>query len=243
MAEKAYVCLSTVYEKLQSGLLYEKWGERVISILKENAKGKVGIDLACGSGHFTILEKKAGFQVTGVDNCIEMLQIAEQNASKENLKIDFLRQDMTCLKTFQKVDFVTIINDGVNYVDKIGLKKAFKSVYSALNKGGIFAFDFSTRYKLENIIGNNLFGEDYEDLAYLWFNKLVGDTVEMDISLFIKKGEMFEKQEEEHVQYIHDLEFIEELLKSVGFKSVSACAHFGGKIEKTTERIEILAIK
>ncbi len=243
MAEKAYVCLSTVYEKLQKGDLYDRWGERVIKALKENALGKDGIDLACGSGHFTILEKKAGFNVIGVDNCLEMLQIAKQNAQNENLKIDFLRQDMTCLKTFQKVDFVTIINDGVNYVDKLGLKKAFKSVYSALKKGGVFLFDFSTRYKLEKIIGNNLFGEDYEELSYLWFNKLKEDKIEMEISLFLKKGDLYEKKEEEHVQYIHDLDFIEKSLLEVGFKSVSACAHFGGEIDKTTDRIEILAVK
>ena len=44
---------------------------------------------------------------------------------------------MSALKVFQRVDFVTIINDGVNYLTKDRLEKTFKSIYKCLSKDGL----------------------------------------------------------------------------------------------------------
>jgi len=241
--EKAYSALSAVYERLTADDDYRKWAEHVVDVLDKNAQGPLGFDLACGSGYFTRAEKRAGYDVTGVDVSEEMLVEAQNACLKDGINISFLRQDMTCLKSFNKVDFLTIINDGVNYVSPERLKKAFTAFYKQLKVEGILFFDFSTEYKLRNVIGNNMFGEDYDDLTYLWFNKLSGDTIEMDISLFTRVGEFYEKREERHVQYIHTLEFIVSSLKAAGFKDVRANAFMGGIITPETQRIEILAVK
>ena len=140
---EAYSALSAVYEKLVDDQTYKKWADWVVKLLEENSPGQLGYDLACGSGYFTRAEKKAGYDVIGVDICPEMLVEAKRLASKEKLNITFLRQDMTCLKSFNKVDFITIINDGVNYLSPERLKKAFDAVNKQLKKGGVFIFDFS----------------------------------------------------------------------------------------------------
>ena len=142
--ELAYSALAKVYERLMDGETYAKWAERIVGLLEENSCGSLGFDLACGSGYFTRAIKRAGYDVTGVDISEEMLTEAKRLCDKENLRIDFLRQDMTCLKSFNKVDFLTVVNDGVNYLSPEKLKKAFTAFYKQLKVEGVLIFDFST---------------------------------------------------------------------------------------------------
>ena len=240
---RAYTALSKVYERLVADSLYEKWAMHVVDVLNANAQGKTGFDLACGSGYFTRAVKRAGYDVTGVDISAEMLTEAQTLAAKENLKIPFLNQDMTALKSFDKVDFLTVINDGVNYVSPEKLKKAFKSFHSRLKPQGVLFFDFSSEYKLRNIIGDNMFAEDYDDMTYLWFNRLIDGHIEMDITVFTKKGDLYERRDESHTQYIHTLDFILDALNVAGFSKVTASAFSGEEITPVAERIEILAVR
>ena len=241
MIEKAYSALSTVYENLICDDDYLAWAEMVVETIKNNANGTIGLDLACGSGYFTRALKRAGFKVTGVDVSPEMLTVAKQKCQQEGLNVEFLCQDVKKLKSFQKVDFVTIINDGVNYLSAKDLEKALKAIKSALKPNGLLFFDFSTEYKLRHVLGNNLFGEDREDVTYLWFNTLNDDSVKMDLSFFFKDGDKYIKREETHLQYIHTLTDILNLLEKLGYKSVIAQKHMGGEIKNDTQRIQIIA--
>ena len=243
MNEKAYVVLSEVYDRLTDKDLYEKWRDRSVEILSSFPHLKSGIDAACGSGFFTIAQKKHGYKVVGVDFCEEMLVKARANCDREKLNIPFFRQDMSALKVFEKVDYITVINDGVSYLDNNALLRAFKNFYKALNKGGIVYFDFSTEYRLRNLIGNNVFAEDYDDLTFLWFNKLDGDMIKMDMTIFSKIGDGYVRADENHVQYIRSLSFVETALREAGFEKITACSFFGGEISPETERIEIIAEK
>ncbi len=241
MINDAYTALAGVYENLICDDDYNAWASMVVETIKTSVNGTIGLDLACGSGFFTRALKRAGFKVTGVDISQEMLCVAKQKCQLEGLNIEFLCQDISKLKTFNKVDFVTIINDGINYLNKSQLERAFKAIRSALKPDGVLFFDFSTEYKLTEVIGNNLFGEDREDVSYLWFNSLDGDTVKMDLSFFIKDGDRYIKKEESHVQYVHTLDQVVGLLEKLGYKSIIAQNHMGGEIKKDTQRIQILA--
>ena len=243
MSGKAYSVLADIYDALTDEELYIKWKNRVLEVLAAYPRFKRGLDVACGSGFFTVAEKKAGYSVTGVDFSREMLEKAQENALKENLSINFIESDMSELKVFEKVDFITVVNDGVNYVSDEKLKKAFSKFYNALNDGGVLYFDFSTAYRLENVIGNNVFAEDYDDMTFLWFNAFKGDRVEMDMTVFKRSGGQYLRFDESHVQYVHTLDFIEKTLYSVGFKRVVAKEFLAEDVKDTTERIEIIAEK
>ena len=88
-----------------------------------------------------------------------------------------------------------------------------------------------------------MFGEDRGDIAYLWFNRLIGDHIEMDLTVFTKCGDLYKKEEESHTQYIHTLEFVLGSLKAVGFKEIEVCKLFGGAITPETDRIVVTAVK
>ena len=142
----------------------------------------------------------------------------ENNSDKERLNINFFKGDLNNLPRYGNFDFVTIINDGLNYIKQENLQKAFKGIYKQLNKNGVLIFDISSKYKLENIIGNNMFGEDWPEFSYLWFNTLKENYVKMDLSFFIKQGELYSKSEETHIQYIHTVNNIISIAKDNGFE-------------------------
>ncbi len=239
--KNAYSVLAKVYEYLICDCDYEKWSQYVLSKLFQYDAGNSGIDCACGSGFFTRKLAKAGYDMVGVDISKEMLDEASNNALKEGLKITFLQMDICKLKSFKKVDFITIINDGINYIPTENLLKTFKAIKQNLKSGGLLMFDFSSEYKLKNILGNNMFGEDEEDFSYMWFNSLSENYVDMDLVFFLKDGEKYIKKEETHRQYIHDNRLIATLLEEAGFEILENNQHLGENINEFSQRIEFIA--
>ena len=194
MPNNAYSALAEIYEKVIIDSEYEKWKDYIVDLVKEYSTGNKGIDMACGSGYFTRALSKNGFDIEGVDLSVDMLNEATRLARQEHLNISFRQGDILSVKSFKKVDFITIINDGINYIPTLKLEKAFKNLYGLLNKNGVLIFDISSKYKLENVLGNNIFAEDNENLTYVWFNKLFDDRVEMDLTVFTKKRRYVSKK-------------------------------------------------
>ncbi len=240
---KAYSALSSYYEKLAKEDGYEEWGERVVALAKKYAKGKKCADLACGSGYFTRKLKKAGFEVFGSDISAEMLTEAEKKSSEEGLYIEFRKQDLACFKSFEKLDLITVINDGFNYLDGEKFKKAVKSISQNLKSGGALIFDVSSEYKIKNVLANNVFAEDLDDLTLLWFNELIGDKLTMSLTFFIKDGEKYVRKDEIHTQYAHSAEFIKSALNEASLDIVEAFGADGKEIKENDERLNFVAVK
>ena len=241
--DNAYIVLSKYYDKLIFDSDYQKWVDYVVEIVKKYSVNKKGVDVACGTGIFTRALKNNGFDVTGVDISQEMLKKAINLTVKENLSITYLKQNMKNLKLFEKVGFITCINDGLNYLNKIDFEKAIKSFSNALIKGGLLLFDISSKYKLEMVLANNLYGDNGEDLSYIWFNTLNGDSVELNVTFFEKQGNTYNRYDEKQVQYIHSLEFVKEILKANKFNIVSVTEELGNDLKEDSLRQIFIAIK
>lgn len=200
----AYSILAKYYDTLMGDFDYDGYFE----FIKGKLNGE-GVDLACGSGEMTIRLAGAGLRMIGVDLSADMLNVATQKAKKLALDVKWVNLDMTQIELNHQVDFITCVCDGVNYIAGKELPKFFDRVYGCLNSGGKFIFDVSTDYKLEKILGDNLFCEDYDDVTYIWSNALGKGYVDMDIDFFEKiEGDTYRRIEESHRQYIHTLDFI-----------------------------------
>lgn len=240
---EAYSVLSKYYESLAEEDGYEEWGKRVLKLAEKYAKGKKCADLACGSGYFIRLLKKAGYDVFGCDISSEMLTEAEKKSTDENLYIEYRKQDISAFKSYEKLDLVTVINDGFNYLGRDKLKRALKAISKNLKSGGALIFDVSSEYKIKNILANNVFAEDLDDLTLLWFNELVENKLTMSLTLFIKDGEKYVRKDEIHVQYAHSVEFIENALREVGLTPVEIFGKAENGVSENDERINFVAIK
>lgn len=240
---EAYSVLSEYYDGLAAEDGYEEWGKRVLKLAEKYAKGGKCADLACGSGYFTRLLKKAGYDVFGCDISSEMLTEAEKKSAEERLYIEYRKQDLTAFKNFEKLDLVTVINDGFNYLDGEKLKRALKAIAKNLKRGGALIFDVSSEYKIKKILANNVFAEDLDDLTLLWFNELTGNKLTMSLTFFIKDGEKYVRKDETHVQYAHGVGFIGNALKEAGLTPVEIFGAAENGVSENDERINFVAIK
>ena len=226
--ENSYSALGRWFEYLNKDCGYEQWSQYLIKLLKEKNAGASGLDIGCGNGYFTRALTRAGYSVTGIDISPQMLDTAQKLALKEGIKAEFLLGDITKLKVIAKKDFCIAINDCINYIPKDKLNAAFSHVHNSLKKGGTFIFDISSAQKLKDTIGNNLFAEDNEDVSYIWFNTLDGDSVTMDLTFFERqKDGTYARYDERHIQYIYEEDEILSALEEAGFTAKSE-GHLGG---------------
>lgn len=239
--DRSYSALGGKFEYLNSDCDYEKWSQYLIRTLNGLNAGACGADVGCGNGYFTRALHKSGKDVCGVDISPEMLTKARELASSEGVRAEFLLGDITKLKLIKKVDFIVAINDCLNYVPPERLAAAFSRVRANLKKGGAFVFDVSSEYKLKNVLADNLFAEDLDEITYLWFNKFDGEKVVMDITVFTSAGGgLFKRQDERHIQYVHRTEDVKAALASCGFEVLRIEGHMGEELKDDSLRINFI---
>ena len=92
---EAYSGFAKVYDLFMDNIPYEEWTEYVKGLLKEEGiTDGILLDLGCGTGSVTELLAKAGFDMIGIDNSEEMLDIAMEKRYESGLDILYLLQDM-----------------------------------------------------------------------------------------------------------------------------------------------------
>ncbi len=240
--QSAYFHLAKWFEYLNDDCGYENWSRYFILQLSAYPV-KIGLDVGCGGGYFTRAFNKAGYQTTGMDVSAQMLSYAQEQALKEGVRGEYLLGDITKTKLPKRFDFVTAINDCFNYIPAKKLNAAFKNVGGALKKGGVFLFDVSSPRKFTNKIANTVSVDDRDDVTYMSFNKVQGNEVTLDVSLFIKRDDgTYERKDEMHVQYIHTEETLTLALKDNGFEIVSVSGHLG-EDKTNSDRLQFICIK
>ncbi|MDR7870401.1 MAG: class I SAM-dependent methyltransferase [Tissierellaceae bacterium] len=237
-----------LYDELMNDFDYEKWFEYIQEIfIKYNKKPVNILEMACGTGSLSYYIGKEGYKLTCFDLSEEMLSIAYDKLKRyKNIKI--LRQDMTNFNVNKKFDSVISICDSINYIlDKKDLLKTFTNVYNHLNDDGMFIFDINSYYKLKEVIGNNTFVEDRDNIFYTWQNFYDDESDICDFFLtffYAEDGDNFIRFDEEHQEKAYKTEEIEILLKEVGFKSVDVYDAFTfDSPGKRSERINYVATK
>lgn len=210
----AYSAIAKVYDRLMQDFDYEGYYEFV----KKHIKGDT-VELGCGSGRFTLLYLARVKSVLACDISRHMLDIASSKCLRYRKIVQLVESDMTNLTPYRNADTVLAVCDAFNYLSKEQLRILIKKISGYMSIGGRLIFDISSRYKLCNIIGDNVFYEDYQDLTYIWTNKLNEESVDMDITVFEKQGELYHRTDESQRQYIHDIDSLIKTLESYGFQS------------------------
>ena len=221
----AYEGLAGLYDALMDDVDYDAWSEYYLALIgRLGAAPKTLCDCACGTGSMSVRFAERGLRVTGVDLSEEMLARAQVKARKTGVMAMFVRQDMCELALPRPVDALVCACDGVNYLtDDDRVRAFFERAHAAVKPGGALAFDVSSSYKLEKILGNSFFGEERDDVAYLWSNRFdrASRTVAMDLTFFARTdGDLYRRFSEVHVQKAHEPEHLKEMLLETGFADV-----------------------
>ena len=221
----AYRALAGLYDVLMDDIDYDAWAGYYLELIRRaGVAPRTVCDCACGTGAMSVRFAGMGLKVTGVDLSGEMLARAQQKARERGVQAMFVRQDMCALCLPRPVDALVCACDGVNYLlDDARLNAFFARARESLRPGGALAFDISSAWKLEHTIGNGFFGEDRDDVTYLWANRFDADrrVVTMELTFFLPRADgLYERYDEKHMQKAHEQAHIVELLGQSGFRGI-----------------------
>ena len=246
---EAYTSFAEVYDQFMDNVPYREWADFLQEILqKEGINDGLVLDLGCGTGSMTEELAGRGYDIIGVDNSEDMLEIAMEKRQESGHDILYLLQDMQEFELYGTVRAVVSVCDSVNYVtEKEELEQVFRLVNNYLDPGGIFVFDFNTEYKYREVLGDRTIAENREDSSFIWDNYYYEEEHmnEYELTLFIQETdqkELYHKYQETHFQRAYTLEEIRELLEKSGLRFVAAYEDYTKKAPgKGSERICVVA--
>ena len=277
---EAYTDFAVVYDTFMDNTPYEDWAAHIDRLLKKYglaqkeesgwqegeevpeeeriraaalaAERNVVVDLGCGTGALTELLADMGYDMNGIDNSEEMLQIARGKKEKSGNEILYLLQDMRELELYGTVGAVVSVCDSLNYLlEEEDIIQVFRLVNNYLYPGGVFLFDFNTVYKYETVIGDSTIAENREDCSFIWENYYdAGSRMnEYDLTVFVKEdamdgkgGDRFRRFTETHYQKGYTLQQMRRMVENAGLQFVAAMdADSHEEVKEESERIYIVA--
>ncbi|MBD5457312.1 MAG: methyltransferase domain-containing protein [Lachnospiraceae bacterium] len=275
---EAYTDFASVYDIFMDDTPYEEWCVFLDAALarykvKEDTADAMllqeqnsVLDLGCGTGTLTELLAAKGYDMIGIDNSQEMLQIAMEKRERSGLDILYLQQDMREFELYGAVGAVISVCDSLNYLlTEEELLSAFRLVRNYLYPGGVFIFDFNTVYKYAEVIGDATIAENREECSFIWENYYHPEEEinEYDLTIFVKndsKGKnsreenskvesgeeenSFRRFQETHYQRGYRLEQMKALLRQAGLDFREAVdADTNGEVTAQSERIIVISRK
>ena len=240
----AYQYLAGVYDLMMEDVDYDAWAAYLHGLLARSGAKRI-FEAACGTGEITRRMYDLGYDIVAADTSEAMLRIAEEKARKDGCGVRFVLQDMRYIETARPMDAILCVCDGVNYIDATGVKEFVHSAYAALKLGGLLLFDISTRCKLQGMDAQVYF-DDAEDAACIWTNQYddAAGALQMDVTMFIRQGELFERRSERHVQHAHSVDALKAIMHSAGFSRVDAFEAFTEcPVTARTQRAQFVCIR
>ena len=209
---QAYTSFAQVYDTFMDNVPYEEWGEYICEVLKEyKIKDALVLELGCGTGSLTEYLAGKGYDMIGVDNSMDMLELAMEKKERSGHDILYLLQDMREFELYGTVAAVVSICDSMNYItSEDELKQVFSLVSNYLDPGGLFLFDLNTIYKYEELLGDTVIAENRDECSFIWENSYYPDEKinEYDLTIFIREKEgLYRKYEETHYQRAYSVSY------------------------------------
>lgn len=243
-----YSVFAQYYDRLTANAAYSRRAEYFLELLERlgHAPG-LTLDLACGTGSFTLELFQRGVDVYGVDASVEMLSEARAKCAAAGAEILFLRQNMADLDLYGTVSTIVCTLDSINHLQGAAqVRRAFEKAAFFLDPGGYFIFDINTLYKHQFILGNNAFVYDLEELFCVWQNRFTPAAGKVDICLdfFQRDGRLYHRSGEHFSEYAYPLDKIQLWLKEAGFVHIDVFDELSfDPPAETSQRVVVAAKK
>ncbi|MBQ9748382.1 MAG: methyltransferase domain-containing protein [Clostridia bacterium] len=243
-----YQTLAAYYDRIMADIDYPAWADFYRTCFdKYDCTVRRILDLACGTGSITVPLACAGYDVTGLDLSAEMLTLAEEKAERAHVRIRLSEQNIALFDAGRGYDAAICSFDGYNYLTKASdVTSSFARVYESLNDGGLFIFDVSTPYKYENILSDNAYVYEYDDLFLSWqnyFNRKSG-LCDFYLTFFLKNGAVWHRVDEYQRQRRYPLPRLRKMAEAAGFTVLETVSDLNfAPVDKTSERAFFLCKK
>lgn len=223
----SYTSFAQVYDTFMDNIPYQEGCEYLCRLLKQyQITDGLLAELGCGTGTLTELLAVAGYDMIGIDNSTDMLELAMNKRSVSGHDILYLLQDMREFELYGTVRGIISFCDSLNYItEPEELLAVFRLVNNYLDPEGIFIFDFHTGHYYEDVLGESTIAEDREDMSFIWDNYFDTESQihEFALSIFVQEEDTrYRKYEETHYQRAYSLDEIKALLHQSGLEYLAA---------------------
>ncbi len=213
-----YCDFAYVYDNLMSDINYSKWADYIEAFFNRYnlKKPELILDLACGTGNLTLELSRRGYDMIGLDMSPDMLSCAAEKSTAAGVTPLWICQDMRNFELYGTMDVILCTMDSLNYIlNTPDMELIFSLVKNYLNPGGLFIFDINSPYKLEHILGNNLFYEIGDEITYLWKNEYHPESKICDfyLTFFVKEADgIYRRLEEDQKQRAWSVDEVKHVL-------------------------------
>ncbi len=198
-----YRAFAEYYDNYMKHVDYEEWVDFILSQYNKTC-GKSPeniLELACGSANVSSLLVKKGLRVDASDISTEMLKIASNKPFSPKLKL----QKMTDELPKCKYNLTLLLFDSLNYLhDLKEVKFLLNHVYNTLVEKGLFIFDITTPKNCERHFDGFINIEQIKDDLFIHESdyEQSNNTLISKLTFIKKKGFLFARYDEEHIQKI-----------------------------------------
>lgn len=170
-----YESFARVYDRFMDNVPYDEWADRLHEIFAEyGIRDGLILDLGCGTGQMTRRFRSFGYDMIGVDDSEDMLEIAlekehvsqpasagrTEDRSGQQYPILYLNQDMREFELYGTVRGIYSCCDCLNYLySEEDLLTVFRLAENYLDYDGLFVFDMNTEHYYAEKLGQNTFAD------------------------------------------------------------------------------------
>lgn len=184
------------------------------------------IDIGCGQGEFCNILNHNGIKTFGVDLSEKQIKLAKIKG------INAQAIDIKDIKS--KYQAATATFDVLNYIQPKELSSFLQNCYNLLENNGYLIFDVNSLYGFEEIAQGTLNIDTDEKFIAIDAN-FEDDILYTDITLFTKKGDLYQKENGTIQQFYHSQKTISTTLESIGFK-IEECIKFNLHSEENNDK-------
>lgn len=218
----SYGNFAYVYDSLTTDVDYKKRAAQLLSLFKKyDRKPTLLLDMACGTGSFSLEFAKQNIQVIGVDASADMLSIAREKAAEAGADILFLNQAAEELELYGTVDGAICCLDSLNHItDYKALQKAIAKISLFLEPERLFIFDVNTEYKHSKILANNSFVKEAEGVFCVWQNEYREKvkTTDITVDVFCDNGGEYRRFTENFKERAYTENELQKALSAAGLE-------------------------
>ncbi len=243
----AYDIFAAYYDALTDDVRYAERAAYLRDLLcRFGIRDGLLLDLACGTGSMTLEMAKLGYDMIGVDASAEMLCEAQQKTAEAGFRVLYLCQKMQQLDLYGTVRGTICTLDSLNHLtDPDDVRETIRRVSLFTEPGGVFIFDVNTPYKHREILADNTFVLENDDVFCVWQNELLaGDTVRITLDFFERDDDVYIRSREQFCERAYETDWLRDVLEENGL-SVKAvfCEDKPIPPERDAQRIVIAAQK
>lgn len=221
----SYGTLAEFYDELTRDVPYPAFAdyyERLFS--QTDGEFHTVLDLCCGTGTISCLMAGRGYEMISADASPDMLTRAMEKSSrlKSGIAPLLICQGAASLDLYGTVDAAVSSLDSLSYVPPEDMPEVFRRLHLFIRPGGLLVFDIRTPEFLRGMDGA-VSVDETDDLLCLWRGAFETEknALVYGMDIFIRRGNVWHRELEEHVEYAHDPRWICALLRQAEFSDIA----------------------